>query len=55
MFRDRSNWSTIAVDPSELVDVMSVTPAIRPNCRSSGIATADAIVSGLAPGSVALT
>src|SRR5580692_2124041 len=30
-------------------------PASRPNCRSRGVATAEAIVSGLAPGSVALT
>ena len=28
---------------------------MRPNCRSSGVATADAIVSGLAPGRLALT
>ena len=30
-------------------------PAIRPNCRSRGVATADAIVSGLAPGKPAET
>src|SRR5579862_5187517 len=30
-------------------------PAMRPNCRSSGVATADAIVSGLAPGNPADT
>src|SRR5215471_13555860 len=30
-------------------------PAIRPNCRSSGVATDDAIVSGLAPGKFACT
>src|ERR1700685_386206 len=40
---------------SWLVDVISVTPAIRPNCRSSGVATAEAIVSGLAPGRFACT
>ncbi len=45
----------IEVDPSVLDDVISVMPAIRPNCRSSGVATAEAIVSGLAPGSAALT
>ena len=33
-----------------LIEVISVTPAMRPNCRSSGVATAEAIVSGLAPG-----
>jgi hypothetical protein len=43
------------VDPSELDEVISVTAAMRPNCRSSGVATADAIVSGLAPGSDAPT
>ena len=35
--------------------VISVMPAIRPNCRSSGVATDEAIVSGLAPGSAADT
>jgi len=30
-------------------------PAMRPNWRSSGVATADAIVSGLAPGRLAPT
>ena len=43
------------VDPSELVEVICVTDAMRPNCRSSGVATAEAIVSGLAPGRFALT
>ena len=55
MLRSRSNCSVIEVDPSELVDVISVTPAMRPNWRSSGVATDDAMVSGLAPGSPALT
>ena len=41
--------------PSWLVDVISVTPAMRPNCLSSGVATDEAIVSGLAPGSPAFT
>ena len=27
-----------------------MTPAMRPNCRSSGVATDDAMISGLAPG-----
>ncbi len=40
--------------PSELSLVISVTPAIRPNRRSSGIATAVAIVVGLAPGRLPL-
>ena len=38
-----------------LDDVISVTEAIRPNCRSSGVATDDAMVSGLAPGNAADT
>ncbi len=36
-------------------EVISVTPAMRPNWRSSGVATEDAMVSGLAPGSPAPT
>ena len=32
-----------------------VTPAMRPNMRSSGVATEEAMVSGLAPGRDALT
>src|SRR5512143_2345209 len=51
MLRFRSNWIVMFVDPSEEVEVISVIPAIRPNCRSSGVATEDAIVSGEAPGS----
>jgi hypothetical protein len=43
------------VDPRLLDDVISVMPAMRPNCRSSGVATAEAIVSGLAPGNPAET
>ena len=41
------------VEPSWLDEVIWLMPAMRPNCRSSGVATADAIVSGLAPGSAA--
>src|SRR5262245_55565276 len=55
MSRSRSNCSVMIVEPSELDEVISVTAAIRPNCRSSGVATDDAIVSGLAPGSEADT
>ena len=55
MFRFRSNCITIAVEPRLLVDVISVMPAMRLNWRSSGVATAEAIVSGLAPGSAAET
>src|SRR5437660_11688835 len=55
MLRLRSNWSTIWVEPSWLVEDISVTPAMRPNWRSSGVATEEAIVSGLAPGRAAET
>src|SRR6476646_5745457 len=43
------------VDPSPLEEVICVTPAIRPNWRSRGVATAEAMVSGLAPGRPAPT
>ena len=55
MFRSRSNWTTTCVAPLTLVDVICVTPAICDSCRSSGCATVDAIVSGLAPGRLAET
>ena len=45
----------IVVVPSELADVISEMPAMRLNCRSSGVAMADATISGLAPGRLALT
>src|SRR5580658_2294572 len=48
--RFRSNWSVILVEPRLLEEVISVTDAMWPNCRSRGVATEDAIVSGLAPG-----
>ena len=41
--------------PSELDEVISVTPAILPKARSSGVATVAAMVSGLAPGNCAVT
>ena len=43
------------VDPSELEEVSWVTPGISDSCRSSGVATLDAMVSGLAPGRPAET
>ena len=55
MLRFRSNCSVMPVEPSVELEVISVTEAMRPNCRSSGVATADAIVSGLAPGRPAPT
>src|SRR6202050_3075291 len=45
----------IDVLPSVLAEFISVTPAIWPNCRSSGVATDDAMISALAPGKPALT
>ena len=50
MLRSRSNCTVIAVAPSELVEVICDTPGICANCRSSGCATEEAIVSGEAPG-----
>ena len=41
--------------PSALLEVISVIPAMRPSERSSGVVTAAAMVSGLAPGSDAET
>ncbi len=55
MSRSRSNCSVMLVDPRALDEVISVTAAMRPNCRSSGVATEEAMVSGLAPGKPALT
>jgi hypothetical protein len=55
MSRFRPNCSVMRVLPTELIDVISVTSAIVPRWRSSGLATLVATVSGLAPGSVACT
>jgi hypothetical protein len=43
------------VDPRLLDEVISVTDAMRVNWRSSGVATDEAMVSGLAPGKPACT
>ena len=43
------------VEPRLLLEVISVTPAMRPRARSSGVATVEAMVSGLAPGILACT
>ena len=53
--RSRSNCMVMLVLPSWLSEVICVMPAMRPNMRSSGVATAEAIVSGLAPGRFAET
>src|SRR3954467_3425134 len=55
MLRSSANWIVIEVDPRFEIDVMLSMPAIVENCFSSGVATAAAIVSGLAPGSDAET
>ena len=55
ILRLRSNCRTIAVLPSDDVDVIAVTPAMVENWRSRIDATDAAIVSGLAPGSWAVT
>ncbi len=55
MLRSRVNWIVIWVLPSALVEVIESMPAMVENCFSSGVATAEAMVSGLAPGSDAVT
>ena len=55
MFRSSVNWIVIWVMPCALVDVIESMPAMVENCFSSGVATAEAMVSGLAPGRVAVT
>jgi hypothetical protein len=54
MLRLRSNWIVIWVKPSEDVDVIDEMPAMVESCRSIGPATDAAMVSGLAPGKVAV-
>jgi len=49
------NCSVICVEPCVLVELMLSSPAIVENCRSSGVATEEAMVSGEAPGSAAET
>ncbi len=55
MSRLRSNWSMTLVVPSELDELIVSMPAMVENSFSSGVATDDAMVSGLAPGSEADT
>jgi hypothetical protein len=43
------------VTPSEFFELMAVMPAIWLNCFSSGVATEEAIICGLAPGRAAVT
>src|ERR1051326_3477580 len=53
--RARSSVSVMDVTPSALDDVIVSSPGMVENWRSSGVATADAMVSGLAPGRLAFT
>src|SRR6185437_14012819 len=55
MLRLRSKVSVIEVEPSALVEVIWLMPAMVENWFSSGVATAVAMVSGEAPGRLALT
>jgi hypothetical protein len=55
MFRLSANWMVIEVNPCALDEVMESMPAMVVNWRSRGVATAEAMVSGLAPGSAADT
>ena len=55
MFRAKENWMVICAMPSALTEVMESPPAMVENCFSSGVATAEAMVSGLAPGRLADT
>src|SRR4051812_8791813 len=55
MLRLRVNWSVIWLLPRRLVEVIESMPAIVENSRSRGVATEEAMVSGLAPGREAET
>src|SRR5271165_4849279 len=55
MLRLKSNCMVMLVVPRLLDDVISVMPAILPNWRSRGVATEEAMISGLAPGRPAPT
>ena len=50
MLRSRSNCIVIVVVPTPLVELISASPVIAANFCSSGVATDEAIVDGLAPG-----
>ena len=55
MLRSSVNCSVMLVEPRALVEVMASRPAMVENCFSSGVATAEAMVSGPAPGRFART
>ncbi len=50
MLFSRVNLRVMIEMPWPLVELMESRPAMVENCRSSGVATAEAMVSGLAPG-----
>ncbi len=55
MLRSSANCSVIVVVPSPLVEVICVSSGMAAKYCSSGVATEDAMVSGLAPGKAAVT
>ncbi|MCY1366983.1 hypothetical protein D9M69_538950 [compost metagenome] len=55
MLLSRVNCRVRLVEPSALLEVIWVTPGMALNCTSRGVATEEAMVSGLAPGSCAAT
>ena len=55
MLLSRVNCRVRLVEPKALLEVIWVTPGMALNCTSSGVATDDAMVSGLAPGNCAAT
>src|ERR1022692_192129 len=55
ILRLRLNCTVICVESCEFTELICEIPAMVENCLSRGVATVDAMVSGLAPGSAALT
>src|SRR5262245_41409255 len=55
ILRLKLNCSVMDVLPSVLMEVIESRPSIEEHERSSGVATAEAMVSALAPGRLALT
>jgi hypothetical protein len=55
MSRFSANCATTCDEPTELLEVSWVTPAMVARRRSSGSATVEAMISGLAPAMVACT
>src|SRR5215471_3853997 len=55
MLRLKLNCKVIEVEPCELVELIESIPAMPENCLSRGVATEAAMVSGFAPGRLALT